>query len=888
MGCKYLTLLGRRLAVALFLFPIVGTLPALAQTQISASAAAQIQALLQEKAARTPAQQKLDSQIIYNARKASGQAIANGIVSTFTPGVLETSTGLIHVHIKADVTPDLLNAITGLGGKVQSSFAQFHSIRAWLPLLSVETLAARADVHFIRPAEKYVTSSSVRSQLTRALPAFATTKAILAANPTQTPGPDTNGAKAHGASIAQGLGITGAGVKIGVLSDGVTSLASEQAAGRLPGVTVLSGQANSGPGPCPGTKCPDEGTAMLEIVYSMAPGAQLFFATADGSEAQFAANIQALQAAGCNIIVDDATYFAEPVFQDGIIAQAVNAVTAAGVLYLSSAGNSGNLDSNQSGTWEGDFVDGGGISSPEVGQIHSFGPSNYNVLTSPSALKTYLLQWSDPWGASCNDYDLYILNASGTAVIAASTTSQTCTQDPFEGVGATVPANSQIVIVKYSGNARALHLDTERGKLSIATTGATFGHNAAGTALTVAATNVANAVGSTFLGASQDPPETFSSDGPRKIFYDPNGNPLTPGNVLFSTNGGTTLAKVDFTAADGVTTGLSSASGFNPFYGTSAAAPHAAGVAALIMAANPSLTAAQIASAMKSTALSVTTPAGVQPRTIGAGIVMANLGINSVMPDITLTTSHTGSFTQGQTGAVYTITATNSGTGPTSGTTTVVDTLPSSLTATAMSGNGWSCTLATLTCTTSTVEPPGASFPPITLSVNVSLSAPPSVTNTATVSGGGANTSNNTANDPTQINAAVPDLTVTSTHMGNFAQGQSGAVYTLTVTNSGTGPTTGAVSIIDALPADLTATALTGSGWSCDLGSLTCTTTTVEQPGASFPAITLTVNVFNYAAGSDTNVVTVSGGGETNTDNNVASDPTNIYRILYTLLFSAT
>jgi len=85
---------------------------------------------------------------------------------------------------------------------------------------------------------------------------------------------------------------------------------------------------------------------MMEIIYDMAPGASLFFATADVSEAGFAQNILNLRAAGCDIIVDDVFYFDEPVFQDGIVAQSVASVTADGALYFSSAGNEGNIDSN--------------------------------------------------------------------------------------------------------------------------------------------------------------------------------------------------------------------------------------------------------------------------------------------------------------------------------------------------------------------------------------------------------------------------------------------------------------------------------------------------------------------------------------------------------------
>jgi uncharacterized repeat protein (TIGR01451 family) len=118
--------------------------------------------------------------------------------------------------------------------------------------------------------------------------------------------------------------------------------------------------------------------------------------------------------------------------------------------------------------------------------------------------------------------------------------------------------------------------------------------------------------------------------------------------------------------------------------------------------------------------------------------------------------AHQGNFSQGQTGAVYTITASNSGTVPTGGTVTVTDTLPSGLAATAISGAGWSCVLATLTCTRNDALPAGSSYPSITLIVNVASTAPSSVTNIVTVAGGGeVNTSNDTANDPTTILATT-------------------------------------------------------------------------------------------------------------------------------------
>jgi len=159
--------------------------------------------------------------------------------------------------------------------------------------------------------------------------------------------------------------------------------------------------------------------------------------------------------------------------------------------------------------------------------------------------------------------------------------------------------------------------------VSIKTAGATFGHNAGLNTMSTAATywNSARTGTRPFTGAA-NPNEVFSSDGPRKIFYNPNGTPITPGNFLFATNGGTTLIKPDIAAADGIST---KTPGFLPFFGTSAAAPHAAGIAALIVQAKPAYTPAQIKTAMTATALDSMAP-GID-RDSGYGIVMATLAI---------------------------------------------------------------------------------------------------------------------------------------------------------------------------------------------------------------------------------------------------------------------
>jgi uncharacterized repeat protein (TIGR01451 family) len=122
--------------------------------------------------------------------------------------------------------------------------------------------------------------------------------------------------------------------------------------------------------------------------------------------------------------------------------------------------------------------------------------------------------------------------------------------------------------------------------------------------------------------------------------------------------------------------------------------------------------------------------------------------------DLTITKSHVGSFMQGQIGAQFTLTVTNIGTPSSLGVVTLIDTIPSGLTPTAGTGTGWICTVAgaTVTCTRSDALAPAASYPPVMITVDVAASAAASVTNTATVSGGGdVNTANNTATDVTTI-----------------------------------------------------------------------------------------------------------------------------------------
>src|SRR5204863_8756751 len=117
------------------------------------------------------------------------------------------------------------------------------------------------------------------------------------------------------------------------------------------------------------------------------------------------------------------------------------------------------------------------------------------------------------------------------------------------------------------------------------------------------------------------------------------------------------------------------------------------------------------------------------------------------------------------------------------------------LVATAICGTGWVCTVANVTCTRSDVLSGGASYPAITLTVNVANNAPATVVNTATVSGvGELNGINDSGSDSATV-TPVTDLVITEKHVGNFTQGDTGKIYTITARNAGGLPTTGSVTV---------------------------------------------------------------------------------------------
>ena len=711
---------------------------------LTPNALAEIQALEQEKAARTPAQQKIHSSLIY-ARRKHLTGVASPAAPHLLPDVKFEPDGRVLVDITATVSDDLLAFIKQNGGQVISSFAQYNAIRASVPLLAIESIAERADVRFVDRARE---------------PIFNTCTAM---------GADYDGDICHQACNARDTyGVDGTGVKVGVLSDSVSYLTNSQAAGNLGPVTVLAGQSGTN---FPGNE--GEGTAMLEIVHRIALGAQLYFATGYPSPGQMAANILALADAGCNIIVDDVTYQNESPFQESQpISEAVHVVSDQGILFFSSAGNFGNYDRGSSGTWDGDFVDGGPVGPPiagtningkvEIGRLLNFGGgTNYNIiLASTPAAELF---WSDPLGASTNDYDLFVIGIGG--VVGASTTTQNGTQDPFESVAGNFIAGYELVVVKYSGANRFLQLEngtkTQFAGLSFNTPGRVKGHNCvfAQNAFCVAATDVANSYPFAFTGGATDPVESFSSDGPHHLFYYPNGQPITPGN--FSSTGGFVVQKPDITAGDGVHGSSVPVAGFNPFYGTSAAAPQAAGIAALVWSKNLSQSPYEVRVALQATALDIMTN-GVD-RDSGYGIVMAYPAVGIVSNVLALANSWTNSASgKWEGGANW-----SKGVAPTTAHTAII----------ISNGPGKTVTIDNLTTNT-----------PVNMTINsLAVSAPPGSANVLFLNRAG------TTIPLTSYNGLVLDtngtLVVNGSEVASFAGGlvvgNSGGSSTLIITNSG-------------------------------------------------------------------------------------------------------
>ncbi len=572
---------GAALAAAACLF----VQPALAdEPKLTAAGLAQIQAVRAEKQARTATQKKIQSRLLFSIYKQRNDARIAALPDLRIAAPLKDGRMLVDFDVaSAKAVKTVVNAVERAGGLVTTASLRFGAVRAFVPLNRIEGLAALASVRRVQLAREAMTHKLNTSE----------------------------GDVAHQADLARPhFGVDGAGQKICVLSDGVNSLASLQGSGDLPAVDVLPGQAGDG----------DEGTAMLEIVHDLAPGAALGFASAFESEEQFAQNILDLGAAGCTVIVDDVIYFDEPVFQDGLVASSVAAVTAGGVEYFSSAGNEGNKNDDTSGAWEGKFTGNGTPGAlAGAGPVNNFGDGGQSILVTGDGARV-VLHWADPQGTSSNDYDIYDMDGGLTTLFDLSVGVQDGVGGDDFPVEISGPAfaGERIVVAKFDGQDRVLNLLLFRGTLdsSLSTAGATRGHSAVEGAYSVAAVDATLAAGGGGSFDGSEPVELFSSDGPRLVYYLADGTPI-PGSDPTNPALGLVRAKPDVAAADGVAT---AAPGFTPFYGTSAAAPHAAAIAALVKQAVPGIDAASLRSTLTSTALDI--EASGSDRDSGAGIVM--------------------------------------------------------------------------------------------------------------------------------------------------------------------------------------------------------------------------------------------------------------------------
>ena len=608
---------------------------------LPAETVAQMKALIEEKVARTPAQKKISSQLLYakvNKFPALKQHLQKGEIAKPTELVSllrYDDQGRVLCDVKGDVDAGLQLQIEVAGGAVVATSSQHHSARAWLPLSTLESLASQPVVKSIYPAFAATThradppfSAGKYSHMTyeqrvanmqAALKELAASRssdksaavvskaaADTAADAVTNAGSANSiGGKAHGVDRARKFyGTDGTGVTVGVLSDSDDFKEQSIASGDLPADTITIPGQDGRPGS-------GEGTAMMEIVHDLAPGAKVVFASAFNSPESFADNIRQLRFTyHCDVIVDDVQYYFESPYQDDIVAAAVADVVADGATYFSSAGNSGNFDDGTSGTWEGDFKSGGTFAVLPTGYlVHDFGKKVISNRIELGGGPLYL-HWADPGSLdnplSFNDYDLFVLTPDLRSVAVASTDIQDGTGLPFEFLGFNIPAEYRVVVAsKIGAQTTAIHLQLSNGEFGLATSGADYGHAAGEDAFAVGAVDVANAAGGEFSGGPTTQVELYSSDGNRTIFFNRAGVQIGNGDSTFAGQAGVLRKKPDVSAADGVETTLPSDSGLNPFFGTSAAAPHAGAIAALIKSAVPTADNTKIYSSLKTGALDI-------------------------------------------------------------------------------------------------------------------------------------------------------------------------------------------------------------------------------------------------------------------------------------------
>ena len=370
-----------------------------------------------------------------------------------------------------------------------------------------------------------------------------------------------------GAAVFHAGGIRGAGVKIAVIDLGFNGLSTSQAQGDLPSSVIT--RDFTGTGVATGVS---HGTAVAQIVYDVAPDAQLYLIKI-GNEVDLDNAVTYCISEGVHVINHSLGWFNTNFYDGtGTIADIARRATSAGILWVQAAGNSGQkhygatfTDANSDGWHDTDVT--------------------FNA-TAGQQIVLYLT-W-DAWPATADDYDLYLYGPGGT-LVASSTATQGGTEQPTERVSMTASTTGtyRVRIQRASGATRRLSLFSILQEVSPLVSASSI--PAPGNASEVLAVGAID-----WPNYTTGPIAPYSSRGPT----------------------GDGRSKPDLAAPANVTTGVSF---YNPFPGTSAAAPHVAGVAALLKAETPTLD----RSALTSRILSFCIPMG-DPYAFGAGRLAAS------------------------------------------------------------------------------------------------------------------------------------------------------------------------------------------------------------------------------------------------------------------------
>jgi hypothetical protein len=468
----------------------------------------------------------------------------------------------------------------------------------------------------------------------------------------------------------------GAGVTVGILSDSfaqasesgeggpiATEAKDDVESGDLPGANGCLDASTTPVEVLPGEDGPsdasDEGRAMAQIVHDLAPGATLKFATAFTSEISFAKNIRALAGAGAEVIVDDVFWQGEPFFQDGPIAVAVREVVEDGATYFSAAGNNNLLDGegHDIASWETPIYRDAESCPPAIQAIPGanavhcldFNPDpaavdrTFGIKVKAGATLALDLQWAEPWNGVGTDLDAYLLDSAGNRIPGAESHEDNVeiSQKPVEVLEWPNSSSStktvQLVVNRFSGGTPRVKFaliqngggvsGTEYPRSSDEdTVGPTiFGHSGSAEAISMAAVR----------SITKSFPEPYSSRGPVRHDFGPVEDD-TPAAPLLSPE---MLSKPDLTATDCVRTTFFSFfdESIFPipgwyFCGTSAAAPHAAAVAALMREAEPAAGPEEIREALVGSA-APTFQLQYGPCDVGAGLVEAVGAIDEVLAE---------------------------------------------------------------------------------------------------------------------------------------------------------------------------------------------------------------------------------------------------------------